>query len=828
MMGQYYKSIKMFLSRGIKELQDDGFEGSLDENYIFKDVFLGHEDDRSSKKCLVTGAINFETDDNKPKDVSFPQNSERSVMTSQHDSMRREEHTEEFVEVKRRKVSVLEDCSTKSNLEKVVNSVESCLCQPDSIVTCRLVESSVNGVKSRCYLLKGHIGDRDAEKCRLYCSDTSSTRVNSVIKVNDSPASQESYVSKLLVNSPKPVKSFRKIRKYSSFLELDEDEFSESITRLTSKKTIHKHGSRRKLSFHSFDNRSKKLKLKLKSKFKKSAKREKGGKGNSRVRNVQKRYKNRKSGCRLLPRKHDLEENWSCHGVRTVLSWLIDFGIIQIKEVIQYRNPRDNSVVKDGLITRDGIMCRCCEKVFSVSKFKRHAGFSLNCPCLNLYMESGKAYNLCQLEAWSTEYEVKKGIKHPVHIEDIDKNDDSCGLCGDGGLLICCDNCPSTFHQACLAVQDIPEGDWYCSSCSCWSCGDLVVNTEASILGVLKCLQCRHKYHENCVRMKELGTGTIPSTWFCGESCKEVHLGLDSRVGIMNTISDGYSWTLLRCTHGDQKALSAQHFVSLKVECNLKLAVALTIMEECFLPMVDHRTGIDMISHVLYNLGSEVTRLDYEGFYTMILEKDDLLLSVASIRIHGIGVAELPLIATCSKYQRQGMCRRLMNAIEELLKSLKIEKLVLSAIPSLVDTWTNSFGFMHLEVEEKKTLSKTNMMVFPGTVWLKKPIYQGSFQKYRMMQPSCKGLFQIDQNQNDDLKLSSEGDRIMQTSCKGLFQIDRNQNDDLKLSREDKMMQTSCKELFRDDRNQNDDLKLSREEHSRFERISSEMVCGVN
>ncbi|KAJ0954349.1 putative histone acetyltransferase transcription regulator GNAT family [Helianthus annuus] len=167
----------------------------------------------------------------------------------------------------------------------------------------------------------------------------------------------------------------------------------------------------------------------------------------------------------------------------------------------------------------------------------------------------------------------------------------------------------------------------------------------------------------------------------------------------MNSTSDGFSWTLLKCAHVDEKLLSNQHFVALKVECNLKLAVALTIMEECFLPMADPRTGVNMIPHVLYNLG-----------------------------IHGTEVAELPLVATSSKYQRQGMCRRLMNAIEELLKSLKIEKLVLSAIPDLVETWTNSFGFSRLEPEEKKKLSKTNLMVFPGTVWLKKPMYQKPIQ----------------------------------------------------------------------------------------------------
>ncbi|GFZ05121.1 acyl-CoA N-acyltransferase with RING/FYVE/PHD-type zinc finger protein [Actinidia rufa] len=246
--------------------------------------------------------------------------------------------------------------------------------------------------------------------------------------------------------------------------------------------------------------------------------------------------------------------------------------------------------------------------------------------------------------------------------------------------------------------EELPEGNWYCSHCTCRICGDVANDKEASKSpGALKCSQ----YHVAC--LKERGpqqkaaseVEAASDTWFCGESCQEIYLGLQSRIGIVNIISDGFSWTLLRCIHGDQRVHSAQRFVALKAECNSKLAVALTIMEECFLAMVDPRTGIDMIPHVLYNWG-----------------------------IHGVRVAEMPLIATCSRYRRQGMCRRLMNSIEEMLRSVKVEQLVISAIPSLVETWITGFGFQPLEDKERRSLSNINLMVFPGTVWLKKPMFE--------------------------------------------------------------------------------------------------------
>ncbi|KZV29695.1 hypothetical protein F511_05789 [Dorcoceras hygrometricum] len=439
--------------------------------------------------------------------------------------------------------------------------------------------------------------------------------------------------------------------------------------------------------------------------------------------------KTHKGSCRLLPRnlnkssRLNVEGKWPGFVSRTVLSWLIHFGIVSLNEIIQYRDLKNDTIMKDGLISRDGIICRCCDKLLSISEFKSHAGFKLNCPCMNLFMESGKPLTLCHLEAWSLEYKSRQRTPQTGQDDEIDQNDDSCGRCGDVGELICCDNCPSAFHQACLFEQELPEGSWYCPQCRCQICGDAVSDREPSKLHrALKCSQCEHKYHETCVDGKSKEIGLDSDTWFCSESCKKVYLGLQARIGLMNFLSDGYFWALLRCMPGDKKDHSAQ--IALKAECNSKLAVAITILEECFLPMVDAKTGIDMIPQVIYNWGSQFARLNYSGFYTVILEKDDVILSVASIRIHGVKVAELPLVATCNKHHRQGMCRRLISSIEEVLKSLKVEMLVVSSIPTLVETWTVGFGFQPLEEDEKRSLSEINMMVFPGAVWLKKLLYE--------------------------------------------------------------------------------------------------------
>jgi hypothetical protein len=58
----------------------------------------------------------------------------------------------------------------------------------------------------------------------------------------------------------------------------------------------------------------------------------------------------------------------------------------------------------------------------------------------------------------------------------------------------------------------------------------------------------------------------------------------------------------------------------------------------------------------------------------------------------------------------------------QMLKSLKVEMLLLSAIPHLAETWTSTFGFREIDESDKKRLSKVRLAAVPGTVLLKKDL----------------------------------------------------------------------------------------------------------
>ncbi|KAG1339082.1 putative Chromodomain-helicase-DNA-binding protein 4 [Cocos nucifera] len=126
---------------------------------------------------------------------------------------------------------------------------------------------------------------------------------------------------------------------------------------------------------------------------------------------------------------------------------------------------------------------------------------------------------------------------------------------------------------------------------------------------------------------------------------------------------------------------------------------------------------------IMYHTGpnqSELNRLNFWGFYTILLERGDELISVATFRVYGEKVAEMPLVGTRIQYRRQGMCRLLMNELEKLLSSLGVQKLLLPAVPQLFETWTTSFGFTKMASSDRLELSDYTLLSFQDTTMCQK------------------------------------------------------------------------------------------------------------
>ncbi|KAL5265389.1 hypothetical protein ACHWQZ_G006190 [Mnemiopsis leidyi] len=53
--------------------------------------------------------------------------------------------------------------------------------------------------------------------------------------------------------------------------------------------------------------------------------------------------------------------------------------------------------------------------------------------------------------------------------EEDDEHVDFCKRCKDGGELLCCENCTSAYHLQCTnpPLEDVPNGKWQCERCAC-------------------------------------------------------------------------------------------------------------------------------------------------------------------------------------------------------------------------------------------------------------------------------------------------------------------------------------------------------------------------
>ncbi|OVA02721.1 GNAT domain [Macleaya cordata] len=412
---------------------------------------------------------------------------------------------------------------------------------------------------------------------------------------------------------------------------------------------------------------------------------------------------------------------------RTVLSWLLDSNVVLPRAKVYCMGRKDYSRMTKGRVTPHGIRCNCCQKVFSLTKFEAHAG-STNCrPAASIFLEDGRSMLQCQMQIVGHKLKGfrSKPLKRIKRNNLPDKSDDICLVCHYGGNLLLCDQCPSSFHLSCLGLKDLPEGNWSCPSCRCGICersefdGDTEKFTEKT---VLYCDQCEREYHVGCIRQRELvKLESCPKgNWFCSKNCEKIFESLHELLGKSFPVDvNNFSWTILKASKDDYHDMDELDIKTM-AEHHSKLNVALGVIHECFEPIKQPHSKRDLVEDVLFNRRSELNRLNFRGFYTVLLEKDDELISVATVRVHGKNMAEVPLVCTRVQYRRQGMCHILMNVIEKTLAELGVKKLILPAILQMLLSWTTSFGFSMMTNFERLKFLEYTYLDFQDTTMCQK------------------------------------------------------------------------------------------------------------
>ncbi|KAJ1297607.1 hypothetical protein BS78_01G389600 [Paspalum vaginatum] len=435
------------------------------------------------------------------------------------------------------------------------------------------------------------------------------------------------------------------------------------------------------------------------------------------------------------------------HSVKTVLSLLIEKNILLPRDKVTYKKTIDGPGIKEGSIGREGIKCMCCNAVFTLEAFEIHAGSSTPLPSAHMFLKDGRSLSQCLLELMGgNKPRDSQHVRLKGRNSDLE-SDSICSVCHDGGEILLCDNCPSSYHHDCVGLEAIPEGSWYCPSCRCSICNlsdydpDTSQFTEKTIV---YCDQCEREYHVGCTRNSGHHLICQPEgRWLCSMGCSKIFQHLQELIGkSIPTPVEGLSCTILRfhrekgSNHGDyDDAKMAEHYG--------KLCIAVDVLHECFVTIIEPRTQSDVSEDIIFNRESELRRLNFRGFYTILLQKGGELVSVGTFRICGQKFAELPLIGTRIPYRRQGMCRLIMNELEKLLLDMGVERLLLPAVPELLETWTSSFGFTAMSDSDRLELAGNSILSFQGTTMCQK-----------VLNASCNNP------QDQNVKLVSNSERI--------------------------------------------------------------------
>ncbi|KAM7494046.1 hypothetical protein LguiB_028655 [Lonicera macranthoides] len=298
-----------------------------------------------------------------------------------------------------------------------------------------------------------------------------------------------------------------------------------------------------------------------------------------------------------------------------IIAWLIDTKVVKENEMVRYVDKNGLQPNKDGLITQRGIFCLCCCETFTAREFQFHGGRKIEGICDNIFLVEKGVYLSC--------------------LVDSDSYDDACIVCANGGNLMCCEDCPSTYHHTCVGWE--------------------VIEKFLKVLGTV---------HIVCASFVGIQLQREIIYRHVLNARKDVYEKMQRMVGEKIVVGGGYTWSLLRRIDEEDSYNMCVQNPNRRIECNSKLEIAWRVMQECFEPIVDRHTSIDVLQSVVYNRRSIFNRIDFSSFYTAVLEKDDEIVSVASVRIHRNKIAEMPFIATREMHRGNGFCSKLLTAIE--------------------------------------------------------------------------------------------------------------------------------------------------------------------
>ncbi|PWA92981.1 increased DNA methylation 1 [Artemisia annua] len=448
----------------------------------------------------------------------------------------------------------------------------------------------------------------------------------------------------------------------------------------------------------------------------------------------------------------------------TILSWLIDSQIVPESATIYYTGATTQAGFKKGTLERNGILCTCCHCIFTIRDFHVHAGGKV----------CDDPYEVIGIDRIRGDGMKVNKLHQELHQEGVVPDEPyycaycACKICGmpvikrDSSSLSC-SLCEKQYHVKCsnesltIDINRFPRA--FCDK----SCRKVHEKLESKIgmkrelqdglswtllhrfdkeygsyeVMASKRLECYSKlavayrlltaYHVKCSNESlTIDVNRFPRA-FCDKSCRKVHEKLESKIGMKRELQDGLSWTLLH--RFDKEYGSYEVMASKRLECYSKLAVAYRLLTACFEPIKDRHTRINMIRNVVYNCGSHYQRINFSSFFTGILEKGDEIIAVATIRIHGTNLAEIPFIATAERHRNKGMCGKLLNGIEHDLRDFGVSTMVIPSSSETIRVWNEKYGFQLLSERTKKQIMKLNTLMFHDCIRMQKTVtgYPNSF-----------------------------------------------------------------------------------------------------